>query len=103
MAGPDAADPGTRPWETTAERPDVRELSAGVPGGWFTRLLHPAVADALDGVRDALRAAGLSTSEHLVPDQPDQPRALLTQVLADAGAHAPRAGRRFGGHGGVEP
>lgn len=87
IGGPDPADPGTLAWPLVPEAPvSVDGLDLAFLSGWPTALLDDGVAEVYEAARRRTAAAGLSTTCQDSVGEADAASALLTRVLAEAGA-----------------
>lgn len=97
VAGHDPADPRSLADEIpvlTGEPTDPsRGMRVGWLGGWFTGVLDDRVRTAYEAVRHRLEHAGVPTVDVEVPDEPEMTEAVLTRILAEAGAIHRRAFR----------
>jgi aspartyl-tRNA(Asn)/glutamyl-tRNA(Gln) amidotransferase subunit A len=91
IEGPDRADPDTQAFGPGATEPvDVRRLRLAFLAGWPTELLADEVAVAYADTHRWVTAAGIRASCREVVGDPQAPTALLTRILAEAGAqHRP--------------
>jgi aspartyl-tRNA(Asn)/glutamyl-tRNA(Gln) amidotransferase subunit A len=91
VAGQDPADPGSQAVPAASFDPDpgpeTDRARVAFLGGWFTDLLSPGVAAALDQVRDLLASRDLPVVTHVVPPEPGLTEALLTRIRSEAERH----------------
>lgn len=90
VAGHDPADPRTLADQVPALSGEPADPSnrmrVGWLGGWFTAVLDDRVRTEYESVRARLEKTGVETVDVEVPDEPAMTEAVLTRILAEAGA-----------------